>query len=68
MPASVALAASGARRGHHGRVHVTAVTLGSLRRGELWETTAIPEIRDQAAALGRLLVTSEALAGRGSAA
>jgi uncharacterized NAD(P)/FAD-binding protein YdhS len=26
-------------------------TLGALRRGELWETTAIPEIRDQAAAL-----------------
>jgi uncharacterized NAD(P)/FAD-binding protein YdhS len=28
-----------------------AWTLGSLRRGELWESTAIPEIRDQAAAL-----------------
>jgi uncharacterized NAD(P)/FAD-binding protein YdhS len=26
-----------------------AWTLGQLRRGELWETTAIPEIRDQAA-------------------
>ena len=26
-------------------------TLGALRRGELWETTAVPEIRDQAAAL-----------------
>jgi uncharacterized NAD(P)/FAD-binding protein YdhS len=28
-----------------------AWTLGSLRRGELWESTAIPEIRDQAAEL-----------------
>jgi uncharacterized NAD(P)/FAD-binding protein YdhS/tetratricopeptide (TPR) repeat protein len=26
-------------------------TLGSLRRGELWESTAIPEIRDQAVSL-----------------
>jgi len=26
-------------------------TLGQLRRGELWESTAIPEIRDQAAGL-----------------
>lgn len=28
-------------------------TLGSLRRGQLWETTAIPEIRQQAAQLAR---------------
>jgi uncharacterized NAD(P)/FAD-binding protein YdhS len=28
-----------------------AWTLGQLRRGELWESTAIPEIRDQAAEL-----------------
>jgi uncharacterized NAD(P)/FAD-binding protein YdhS len=28
-------------------------TLGSLRRGTLWETTAIPEIRAQAAALAK---------------
>jgi uncharacterized NAD(P)/FAD-binding protein YdhS len=26
-------------------------TLGALRRGELWESTAIPEIRDQAVAV-----------------
>jgi uncharacterized NAD(P)/FAD-binding protein YdhS len=30
-------------------------TLGALRRGQLWETTAVPEIRCQAADLGRLL-------------
>ncbi|WP_257452871.1 FAD/NAD(P)-binding protein [Archangium lipolyticum] len=31
-------------------------TLGPLRRGELWETTAIPEIRVQAHALARRLL------------
>ena len=30
-------------------------TIGSLRRGDLWETTAIPEIRAQAFALAALL-------------
>jgi uncharacterized NAD(P)/FAD-binding protein YdhS len=33
-----------------------AWTLGQLRRGELWETTAIPEIRDQAAGLARSIL------------
>lgn len=37
-------------------------TLGALRRGQLWETTAVPEIRCQAADLARLL------AARGAAA
>jgi uncharacterized NAD(P)/FAD-binding protein YdhS len=31
-------------------------TLGSLRRGTLWESTAIPEIREQAAALAKCLL------------
>jgi uncharacterized NAD(P)/FAD-binding protein YdhS len=31
-------------------------TLGPLRRGRLWETTAVPEIRDQACALATRLV------------
>ena len=31
-------------------------TLGSLRRGEIWETTALPEIREQAAALAARVV------------
>lgn len=34
-----------------GRVDAPVWTLGALRRGELWESTAIPEIRGQAAAL-----------------
>jgi uncharacterized NAD(P)/FAD-binding protein YdhS len=31
------------------------VCLGSIRQGEVWETTAIPEIRGQAAAIAELL-------------
>ena len=31
------------------------VCLGSIRQGEVWETTAIPEIRAQAAAIAKLL-------------
>jgi uncharacterized NAD(P)/FAD-binding protein YdhS len=31
-------------------------TLGPLRRGELWETTAMPEVREQARALAERLV------------
>jgi len=30
-------------------------TLGNLRRGELWETTAIPELRVQARAIAERL-------------
>jgi uncharacterized NAD(P)/FAD-binding protein YdhS len=44
-----------------GRTEVPLWTLGSLRRGTLWESTAIPEIRGQAAALAKSLL------GRGSA-
>lgn len=33
-------------------------TLGPLRRPSLWESTAIPEIREQAAALARVLITA----------
>jgi uncharacterized NAD(P)/FAD-binding protein YdhS len=32
-------------------------TLGPTRKGQLWETTAVPEIRVQAQALARLLLT-----------
>ncbi|MFE2044017.1 FAD/NAD(P)-binding protein [Streptomyces sp. NPDC059477] len=39
-------------------------TLGAPRRGELWETTAIPEIRVQAAALARELLAPLAPAPR----
>ncbi|MFF7187866.1 FAD/NAD(P)-binding protein [Streptomyces sp. NPDC008222] len=36
-----------------GRADRPLFTLGAPRRGELWETTAVPEIRAQAAALAR---------------
>jgi uncharacterized NAD(P)/FAD-binding protein YdhS len=35
----------------HGSAAVPLWTLGALRRGELWESTAVPEIRTQALAL-----------------
>lgn len=38
------------------RLHV----LGPLRRGELWETTAVPEIRGQAAAIARAIADDDA--------
>ncbi|HKV67628.1 MAG TPA: hypothetical protein VJN72_06025, partial [Gaiellales bacterium] len=34
-----------------GRPSASLYTIGWLRRGELWESLAIPELRDQAAAL-----------------
>ncbi|WP_369231715.1 FAD/NAD(P)-binding protein [Streptomyces sp. R21] len=39
-----------------GRARLPLYTLGAPRRGELWETTAIPEIRVQAAALAQELL------------
>ncbi|MGW3118802.1 FAD/NAD(P)-binding protein [Streptomyces sp. NPDC001107] len=48
-----------------GRADRPLFTLGAPRRGELWETTAIPEIRVQAAALaGRLLAPLTGRTGR----
>ena len=38
-----------------GRASEHIVTLGSLRRGELWETIAVPELRTQAAELAERL-------------
>jgi uncharacterized NAD(P)/FAD-binding protein YdhS len=40
--------------------NVAAWTLGPLRRGELWESTAIPEIRDQAAEIARSILARAA--------
>lgn len=45
----------------HGQAHRSIWTIGTLRRGNLWETTAIPEIRVQAAAVATDVI--EALAG-----
>ncbi len=36
----------------------TIVTIGSLRRGALWETTAVPELRGQAVELAQTIVNS----------
>jgi uncharacterized NAD(P)/FAD-binding protein YdhS len=58
--------AMGALAGDPG--HLTRWAARSGLRGRWYETTAIPEIRDQAAALARLLVTTQALAGSGTAA
>ena len=48
--------AGGAIRDVRGRESETLFAIGPLRRGELWETTAVPEIRAQAAALAQRLV------------
>ncbi len=60
--------AAGAVHDAAGRPASDIFTLGPTLRGRWYETTAIPEIRDQAAALAGLLVASQALAGPGSAA
>jgi uncharacterized NAD(P)/FAD-binding protein YdhS len=41
--------------------------IGSLRQGTLWETTAVPELRCQAAALATRLTTARDPAGAASA-
>jgi uncharacterized NAD(P)/FAD-binding protein YdhS len=54
------------RFGHASR---SEFTLGALRRGELWETTAVPELRTQAAALAeRIAALATASAGDRAAA
>jgi uncharacterized NAD(P)/FAD-binding protein YdhS len=53
----------GALRNGQGQTSATLFAIGPLRRGELWETTAIPEIRSQAEALARRLVSQRTLAG-----
>jgi uncharacterized NAD(P)/FAD-binding protein YdhS len=49
--------ADGTVLGRDGRPSEHLVTLGSLRRGELWETIAVPELRTQAAELAERLAT-----------
>jgi uncharacterized NAD(P)/FAD-binding protein YdhS len=49
----------------HGRGHDALFALGPLRRGELWETTAIPELRAQALALAGRLSQQRALSSVG---
>lgn len=50
-------APDGALLGEAGQPSSRLFTLGPPRRGELWETTAMPEIRGQAAALAARLVS-----------
>lgn len=52
--------------GADGRAHGLLSTIGPLRRGDLWESTAVPEIARQAAALAeRLLAGGPALSRTG---
>jgi uncharacterized NAD(P)/FAD-binding protein YdhS len=54
--------ADGAVRDARGRASETLFALGPLRRGELWESTAVPEIRAQARALAQHLTQQRSLA------
>ena len=58
----------GALRDAGGRPAGDLFTLGPLLRGSRYETTAVPEIRDQAAALARHLLAGQGNARPGSAA
>jgi uncharacterized NAD(P)/FAD-binding protein YdhS len=58
----------GALRDAGGTAARDIVTLGPPLRGLRYETTAIPEIRDQAAVIARHLLSTLAQAGSGSAA
>lgn len=61
--------ADGRLRGAHDQSPAGIWTIGSLRRGNLWETTAIPEIRVLAADIARgVLNDLEDWAGRAPAA
>ncbi|MQA81338.1 MAG: NAD(P)-binding protein [Streptosporangiales bacterium] len=52
------VSAAGEVIGRDGRPHPRLFALGALRKGRLWESTAIPEIRQQAADLAELLVAA----------
>jgi uncharacterized NAD(P)/FAD-binding protein YdhS len=64
----IATSPDGALIDFEGTVSRRCFTLGPPRRGELLESTAIPEIRGQAAALARLLTGTSAQRERASAA
>ncbi|GHJ41315.1 FAD/NAD(P)-binding protein [Streptomyces sp. TS71-3] len=55
---------NGRLRDRDGRTARALWTLGAPRRGELWETTAIPEIRVQAAAVAEALLALPAASSR----
>ena len=55
----------GSLRDARGRESETLFAIGPLRRGELWESTAVPEIRAQAKALAEHLVQGRTLTAVG---
>jgi uncharacterized NAD(P)/FAD-binding protein YdhS len=55
------VAESGRCIGRSGDITPAVYALGTLCKGTLWETTAIPEIRTQAAELARLLLSESSL-------
>lgn len=61
----VETASNGALLGRDGNPVPGLFTLGALRRPVLWETTAIPEIRVQAAELASLLLQRRVRLERG---
>lgn len=52
----LATAADGALEDAQGAAPLPIWTLGPCRKGSLWETTAVPEIREQAAALAKRIL------------
>lgn len=54
----IATAANGAVRSATGGESSLLYTLGTPRKGDLWETIAVPELRGQAAALAKTLLRS----------
>ncbi|MDX6711169.1 MAG: hypothetical protein QOH96_2185 [Blastocatellia bacterium] len=52
------VAADGALINANGETSGTLYTVGALRKGNLWETTAVPEIRAQCTSLAQLLADS----------
>ncbi|KES08702.1 lycopene cyclase [Streptomyces coelicolor] len=67
-PLGIGVSTAGGRlRGRDGRTSRAMWTLGSPRRGELWETTAIPEIRAQAVAVAEAVLAERAPLASGAA-
>jgi uncharacterized NAD(P)/FAD-binding protein YdhS len=59
-------ASDGALRDARSHESQTLFAIGPLRRGELWESTAVPEIRAQARALAQRIVQQRSLAALAS--
>ena len=64
----VAISADGALVDRAGDRSTRLWAIGSLRQGTVWETTAVPELRRQAAALAHQLAVTQPSATRGTPA